>query len=166
MFGKKIIDLAKATRPNLHAQSISRPPTAITNFLPQKDKIQKDYQSNIVYTISCSESDDSHIGKANRPALRRYQKHGAPQQCKSPSIPQVVARTLSVQQLRRSDQNKDKPKINHFQKENIQEDETQSMSEEQLKKAALYKHQIEKNYKMNWNGWKIILKVYRCQNQQ
>ncbi|CAF4429218.1 unnamed protein product, partial [Rotaria magnacalcarata] len=34
--GKKIIDLAKNIRPDLHIQPIPRPPPAITTFFPQK----------------------------------------------------------------------------------------------------------------------------------
>ncbi|CAF4370272.1 unnamed protein product, partial [Rotaria magnacalcarata] len=49
--GKKIIDLAKNIRPGLHIQPIPRPPPAMTTFFPQKDKINKNAQSNIVYSI-------------------------------------------------------------------------------------------------------------------
>ncbi|CAF5046001.1 unnamed protein product, partial [Rotaria magnacalcarata] len=55
--GKKIIDLAKNIRPDLHIQPIPRPPPTITTFFPQKDKINKNAQSNIVYSISCSDCD-------------------------------------------------------------------------------------------------------------
>ncbi|CAF3620444.1 unnamed protein product [Rotaria socialis] len=61
MLGKKIIDLAKYIRPDLHIQPIPRPPPAITTFFPQKDKINKNAQSNIVYSISCSDCDVGYI---------------------------------------------------------------------------------------------------------
>jgi len=66
IFGKNIIDLTKATQLDLHVQQSPHPPPAITTFIPQKHKIQKDHQSNIVCTISCSECDDSYVRKTNR----------------------------------------------------------------------------------------------------
>ncbi|CAF4077603.1 unnamed protein product [Rotaria magnacalcarata] len=85
--GKQIIDLAKNIRPDLHIQPIPRPPPAITTFFPQKDKINKNAQSNIVYSISCSDCDVGYIEKTIRQTSRRHQEHGAPQQSKAPLLP-------------------------------------------------------------------------------
>jgi len=155
---KQIIDLAKATRPGLHIQPIPRPPRSVTTFFPGNDKTPKDYQSNVVYKISCSECNDSYIGKTIRQAIKRHQEHGAPQLNKLCPVSQVDDPTLTNRHLRRSDRNKNKPKINYFPKINIIEEEEQEKNIERLKKSALYKHHVEKNHLINWTEWEIISK--------
>ncbi|CAF3441200.1 unnamed protein product [Rotaria socialis] len=142
MLGKKIIDLAKYIRPDLHIQPIPRPPPAITTFFPQKDKINKNAQSNIVYSISCSDCDE----------------HGAPQQPKAPSTPQIATPDLNIQSLRRSDRLRSKPNVNYCQDDNECIAKSQEKNDEKLMKSALYKHQMNMNHTINWNDWKIISK--------
>ncbi|CAM2710765.1 unnamed protein product [Rotaria socialis] len=158
MLGKKIIDLAKYIRPDLHIQPIPRPPPAITTFFPQKDKINKNAQSNIVYSISCSDCDVGYIGKTIRQASRRHQEHGAPQQPKAPSTPQIATPDLNIQSLRRSDRLRSKPNVNYCQDDNECIAKSQEKNDEKLMKSALYKHQMNMNHTINWNDWKIISK--------
>ncbi|CAF2009913.1 unnamed protein product, partial [Rotaria magnacalcarata] len=115
---KKIIDLAKNITPDLHIQPIPRPPPAITTFFPQKDKINKNTQSNIVYSISCSDCDVGYIGKTIRQASRRHQEHGASQQSKALPTPKIVTPVLNNQSLRRSDRFQTKPSVNYDQDDN------------------------------------------------
>ncbi|CAF5208631.1 unnamed protein product, partial [Rotaria magnacalcarata] len=95
--GKKNIGLAKNIRPDLHIQPIPRPPPAITTFFPQKDKINKNAQSNIVYSIETTS--------------------GA--RCittvKGPPTPKIVTPVLNNQSLRRSDRLWTKPNVNYYQ---------------------------------------------------
>lgn len=158
ILGKKIINLAKNIRPDLHIQPIPRPPPAITTFFTQKDKTPKDCQSNIVYMISCSECNENYIGKTIRQASRRHQEHGAPQQSKPSPTSKIVISPVVNQELRRSDRIRGKPKINYCLDDKDYNDEFPVKNEEQLMKSALYKHNIEKNHKINWSDWKIISK--------
>ncbi|CAF2109040.1 unnamed protein product [Rotaria magnacalcarata] len=102
-------------RPDLHIQPIPRPPPAITTFFPQKNKINKNAQSNIVYSISCSDCDVGYKGKTIRQASRRHHEHGAPQQPKAPPTPKLVTPVLNNQSLRRSDRLRTKPNVNYYQ---------------------------------------------------
>ncbi|CAF4289247.1 unnamed protein product [Rotaria magnacalcarata] len=156
--GKKIIDLAKNIRPDLHIQPIPRPPPAITTFFPQKDKINKNAQSNIVYSISCSDCDVGYIEKTIRQASRRHQEHGTPQQPKAPPTPKIVTPVLNNQSLRRSDRLWTKPNVNYYQDHNECNVEPQEENDDKLMKSALYKHQMNMNHTINWNDWKIISK--------
>ncbi|CAF4558442.1 unnamed protein product, partial [Rotaria sp. Silwood2] len=115
ILGEKVINLAKNIRPDLHIQPIPRPPPTISTFFPQKDKIGKNAQSNIVYMISCLECNESYLGKTIRQASRRYQGHGAPQQPKLPPISQIATSAVDNQQLRRYDHLRAKAKFHHFQ---------------------------------------------------
>ncbi|CAF3914165.1 unnamed protein product [Rotaria sp. Silwood1] len=155
---KQIIGLAKVTRPGLHIQPISRPPRSVTSFFPGNDKTPKDYQSNVVYRISCSECDGSYIGKTIRQAVKRHQEHGAPQLNTPSPCSQVDDLTLTNQHIRRSDRNKNKPKINYFPKIDILKEDDHVKNIERLKKSALYKHHVEKNHLINWTEWEIISK--------
>ncbi|CAF2455762.1 unnamed protein product [Rotaria sp. Silwood2] len=119
ILAKKLAQLAQTTRPGLHIQPIPRPSRAPETFFPQKDKILKDYQSNIVYMISCSECDVSYVGKTVREAFKRHQEHGAPQQIKSSPCTRTDVHTPPDQHLSRSDRNKGKPKINYCAKHDI-----------------------------------------------
>ncbi|CAF5059826.1 unnamed protein product, partial [Rotaria magnacalcarata] len=156
--GKKIIDLAKNIRPDLHIQPIPRPPPAMTTFFPQKDKINKNAQSNIVYSISCSDCDVGYIGKTIRQASRRHQEHGTPQQPKASPTPKIATPVLNNQSLRRSDRLRTKPKVNYYQDDNECNVEPQEENDDKLMKSALYKHQKNMNHTINWNDWKIISK--------
>ena len=156
--GKKITKLAKDTRPGLHVQPIYRPPPALTTYFSQKDKLKKDSQSNVVYMISCSECDENYIGKTIRQASRRHYEHGAPQQPKVSSITLTNELKPNTQQLRRSDRNKNRPKIQYLNSEQNRKDKTQNLKLERLKRSALFKHQLETNHQINWKEWKIIFK--------
>ncbi|CAF1933014.1 unnamed protein product, partial [Rotaria magnacalcarata] len=156
--GKKIIDLAKNIRPDLHIQPIPRPPPAITTFFPQKDKINKNAQSNTVYSISCSDCDVGYIEKTIRQASRRHQEHGTPQQPKAPPTPKIVTPVLNNQSLRRSDRLWTKPNVNYYQDGNECNVEPQEKNDDKLMKSALYKHQMNMNHTINWSDWKIISK--------
>ena len=78
VLGKKIINLAKTIRPDLHIQPIPRPSSSLVTFFPQKDNTSKEAQSNIVYLISCSDCNESYIGKTIRQASKRHQEYDAP----------------------------------------------------------------------------------------
>jgi hypothetical protein len=164
ILGKKIINLVKHIRPDCNIQPIPRPPPKIASFFPQKDKINKDAQSNIVYLISCSECNESYIGKTIRQASRRHLEHGAPhqpkqpKQLKQPLNAQVGNSELNIQLLRRSDRLKTKPKVNYSPADEDEKQELVTMNHEQLMKSALYKHQINNNHKIDWNNWKIVTK--------
>ena len=138
--GKKIIKLAKNSRPDIHAQPIYRPPPAITTFFSQKDKLQKDFQSNIVYMICCSECDESYIGKIIRQASRRHHEYGAPKQPKTSSITRTKESNCNTEQLRRSDRINSKLRTEPFIKEQNQDNKTQSLKSEHLKRSALFEH--------------------------
>ena len=142
--GKKIIKLAKNTRSDIHVQPIYRPPPAITSFFSKKDKLQKDSQSNVVYMICCSECDESYIGKTIRQASRRHYEHGAPKQPKTSSITRTEEYNRNTEQPRRSDRIKNKLKTEYLVGEQNQDDKTQNLKSERLKRSALFKHQLEK----------------------
>ncbi|CAF3425555.1 unnamed protein product [Rotaria socialis] len=91
-------------------------------------------------------------------ASRRHQEHGAPQQPKAPSTPQIATPDLNIQSLRRSDRLRSKPNVNYCQDDNECIAKSQEKNDEKLMKSALYKHQMNMNHTINWNDWKIISK--------
>ncbi|CAF3081759.1 unnamed protein product [Rotaria sp. Silwood2] len=108
--------------------------------------------------ISCLDCDESYVGKTIRQASRRHQEHGAPQQPKPSSTPQLATPAIDNQQLRRSDRLRAKPKVNYLLDEKVSDDESPIINEQQLMKSALYKHHIKTNHTINWKDWKIISK--------
>ena len=155
--GKKVINLVKNVRPDLHIQPIPRPPPSVGNFFPQKDKIQKDAQSNIVYLISCRNCNENYIGKTVRQASRRHHEHGAPQRPKEHVISSSSDPSIDNKQLRRSNRLKNKLKVDYTFEENERK-RKRNLNREQLLKSALYKHQINANHTINWSEWKILSK--------
>ena len=80
LVSKKLINLAEHIRPDVKLQPIQRPPPAVRNFFPQKDSIQKNLQSHIVYKINCLDCNASYVGKTIRHAITRHIEHGAPKE--------------------------------------------------------------------------------------
>ncbi|CAF4358132.1 unnamed protein product, partial [Rotaria magnacalcarata] len=138
--GKQIIDLAKNIRPDLHIQPIPRPSPAITTFFPQKDKINKNVQSNTVYNIETT------------PGAR------CTTTTKGTPTPKLVTPVLNNQSLRRSDRLRTKPNVNYYQDDNECNVAPQEKNDDKLMKSALYKHQMNMNHAINCNDWKIISK--------
>ena len=156
--GKNIINLAKSVRPDPHIQPVFRPPPAIATFFPQRDRITKNAQANIVYMISCLDCNESYIGKTIRQASRRHQEHGAPSQLKSWITSSVTVPSVECQQLRKSNRLRTKPRMNYCLDQKDCNDQSQVTNEKQLLRSALYKQQTNTNHRINWNAWKIISK--------
>ena len=156
--GKKIMKLAQDIRPDTNVQIISRPPPAVATFFPQKDKIPKDLQSNLVYLITCSECSESYIGQTTRQAIRRHHEHGAPKISTLQNTLDSIEITSSNTYARRSNRLKLKSRINYALINQHNSDEIENTNIERLKNSAIYTHYLTKNHRIDWKGWKIISK--------
>ena len=75
---KQFSHLSGKLRPDLDVRFFTKPPASVQTFFRNKDPITKHMQSNIVYSVKCSDCDHSYIGKTDRQAIRRMREHGAP----------------------------------------------------------------------------------------
>ena len=75
---KQFSHLSGKLRPDLDVRFFTKPPASVQTFFRNKDPVTKHMQSNIVYSVKCSDCDHSYIGKTDRQAVRRMREHGAP----------------------------------------------------------------------------------------
>ena len=75
---KQFSHLSGKLRPDLDVRFFTKPPASVQTFFRNKDPVVKHMQSNIVYSVKCSDCDHSYIGKTDRQAIRRMREHGAP----------------------------------------------------------------------------------------
>ena len=77
---KQFSHLSGKLRPDLDVRFFTKPPASVQTFFRNKDPVTKHMQSNIVYSVKCSDCDHSYIGKTDRQAVRRMREHGAPKE--------------------------------------------------------------------------------------
>jgi hypothetical protein len=74
----KFTHLSSKLRPDLDIRYFTKPPPSAQSFFQNKDRIEKHMQSNIVYSVNCSNCEQTYVGKTDRQAIRRMKEHGAP----------------------------------------------------------------------------------------
>ncbi|CAF1619600.1 unnamed protein product, partial [Adineta ricciae] len=77
---KRFSQLSGKVRPDLDIRFYTKPPPAVQTFFQTKDPIAKHMQSDVVYSISCIDCNQTYIGKTERQSIRRLREHGAPKQ--------------------------------------------------------------------------------------
>ena len=150
--------LAQDIRPDTNVQIILRPPPAVATFFPQKDKIPKDTQSNLVYLITCSEWNESYIGQTTRQAIRRHHEHEAPKISTLQNTSDSIEITSNNTNVRRSNRLKLKSRINYALINQHNSDEIENTNIERLKNSVIYTHYLTKSHRIDWKGWKTISK--------
>ena len=77
-FKKKLSRVAGKIRPDLDVRFFAKPPSSVQTFFNTKDPVPKYLQSDIVYSVKCSDCGDLYVGQTERQAIRRLWEHGAP----------------------------------------------------------------------------------------
>jgi hypothetical protein len=78
-FKKQLSRISDKIRPDLDVRFFAKPPPAVQSFFNTKDPIPKYLQSDIVYSIKCSDCGQIYVGKTERQGIRRLCEHGAPE---------------------------------------------------------------------------------------
>ena len=139
--------LSSQLRPDLDIRFFTKPPPSVQTFFRNKDPIAKHMQSNVVYSVQCSDCDQVYIGKTTRHAMTRLCEHGAPSSMFNPS----TTVTSNAPTLRRS--SRIMKKIATSKRTTPPHLDT---DKDQSKSSALASHTQETGHHINWSDFRIV----------
>ena len=139
--------LSSQLRPDLDICFFTKPSPSVQTFIRNKDPIAKHMQSNVVYSVQCSDFDQVYIGKTTRHAMIRLCEHGAPSSIFNLS----TTMASNAHTLRRSSRIMKKIATSkHTTTPYLDTDKDQSKS------SALVSHTQETGHRINWSDFRIV----------
>jgi hypothetical protein len=142
----KFTHLSSKLRPDLDIRYFTKPPPSVQSFFQKKDRIEKHTQPNIVYSVNCTNCEQTYVGKTDRQAIRRMKEHGAPIN----TYKQITTthRDTDENQLRRSSRIRDR-KTDSAQLPDKTDDKKVVLS-------ALSKHEKDTGHRINWKYFRVV----------
>ena len=166
----KFLHLSGQLRPDLDVRFFTKPPPAVRTFFPNKDRIVKHMQSNIVYSVKCNDCEQSYVGKTDRQAIRRMKEHGAPPDTFGP-VPKAKRKPspspLTLTQLpKRSERIRNQAiakalkapattSANDFEDDEDDENDDDKPKDEAIL-SALGQHEKDTGHHMNWKDFRVV----------
>ena len=145
---KQITHLAGAIRPDLDIRFFAKPPPSIQTLFQAKDPILKPMQSDVVYSVQCSDCSHSYIGKTQRQSIRRLKEHGAPKNSFDSILNQTSHEDNEQTELRRSSRLRNKATKT-----------TASSNDERdvvISNSALLQHEKQTGHRINWTDFRVV----------
>jgi hypothetical protein len=142
----KFTHLSSEQRPDLDIRYCTKPSPSVQSFYQNKDHIDKHMQSNIVYSVDCTNCEQTYVGKTDRQAIRCMKEHGTP----ISAFEQLTTtdRDADGNQLRRSsrirDRKADLPKL---------PDDT---DDKKAVDSTLSKHEKDTEHLINWKDFRVV----------
>jgi hypothetical protein len=161
--GKKLVNLAKQLKSNVHVQPIPRPSPSIQSLFARKDPIPKQLLSNVVYNITCNDCPAAYIGKTCRQVSRRFKEHRQVQststhsrKCRrDPTLTTQTVTTTMTTNVRRS--KRTKCVVNYAQLDKGLDPVTEiSLSNNKTIESAIHEHVVETGHSINWDDWALL----------
>ncbi|CAF1663857.1 unnamed protein product [Adineta ricciae] len=158
---KRFSQLSSKVRPDLDIRFYTKPPPAVQTFFQTKDPIVKHMQSDVVYSISCIDCNQTYIGKTERQSIRRLREHGAPKQSfdsrpteqASSDEDDTATPDSTSTSLRRSSRIRNKNHITPTNTSNTTNDKKREKETEIV--SSLAQHTKDTGHHIDWTGFRV-----------
>ena len=151
---KKFSHLSGKLRPDLDVRFFMKPPPSVRTFFQNKDRIAKHMQSNIVYSVTCTECGLVYVGKTGRQAKRRMIEHGAPSNTFDPPPCTIKPKPLPKRSARIANmaiaKNSNTPATTNANDSDTDKNEDKDIL------SALRKHEKDTGHHINWKDFRVV----------